>query len=287
MELIFIDGKFYPRENARVSIFDHGFLFGDGLFETIRAYNGVCFRLTEHLERLYLGAEVLRIIVPYSHKELVGFVAEAVHKNRLAEAYIRVTLTRGVGKPGIDPRTCPKASVIIAALPLTHYPAEAYAQGWEAVILNVRRNSSEALPPEFKSMSFLNNILAKLELIDRGKPEGFFLNRQGYLTEGVVSNLFVVSGERIFTPDKDSGILPGITRKIVLELCEKLKIPAEEKKMVPEELYQADECFVTNSLAEILPIRQIDNRLIGTGRPGPLTRHLHKHYQELVKKETG
>jgi branched-chain amino acid aminotransferase len=287
MELIFIDGKFYPREKAKVSVFDHGFLFGDGLFETMRAYHGVCFRLAEHLDRLYLGAEALRITVPYSKEELAGFVQEAVQRNRLAEAYIRVTLTRGVGNPGIDPRTCPKAAVIIAALPLVPYPAEAYTLGWEAVILNVRRNSPDALPPQLKSMNFLNNILAKLELIDRGKPEGFFLNQDGYLTEGIVSNLFIVFRRIVYTPEQDSGILPGITRKTVLELCEQLKIPAVEKKLVPAELYQADECFVTNSLAELLPICQVDNRLIGEGRPGLLTRRLHKHYQELVNDGTG
>jgi branched-chain amino acid aminotransferase len=287
MELIFIDGKFYPRENAKVSVFDHGFLFGDGLFETMRAYHGVCFRLAEHLDRLYLGAEALRITVPYTKEELAGFVEDSVQKNRLAEAYIRVTLTRGVGKPGLDPRTCPRAAVIIAALPLTPYPDEAYTLGWEAVILSVRRNSPHALPPQLKSMNFLNNILAKLELIDRGKPEGFFLNQDGYLTEGVVSNLFIVSREIVYTPETDSGILPGITRKTVLELCGKLRIPAVEKKLAPAELYQADECFVTNSLAEILPICQVDNRLIGQGRPGPLTRHLHKHFQDLVNDGSG
>ncbi len=285
MGLVFIDGKYYSEDQAKVSVFDHGFLFGDGLFETMRAYQGLCFRISEHLARLFKGAKALGISVPYQPSELSQLIQDTIDKNQLQEAYVRITLTRGIGRPGIDPATCPKPSVFIVALPLTPYPQSAYQEGWHAVILETVRNSTKALPPEIKSMNFLNNILGKIEVANRGVSEGFFLNQEGYLTEGLVSNMFIVVDGQVLTPSIECGLLPGITRKAVLELCTRLEIRAHEKKLLPEDLFRAEECFITNSLAEIIPICWVDGKALGTGRPGPVTRLLLKQYKMLVNEE--
>lgn len=282
---IFIDGQFYPEAKAKVSVFDHGFLYGDGLFETMRAYRGKCFRLDQHLERLWEGANYLRIHIPYTKSILKQFIHQTITENQLADAYVRVTVSRGVGKTGPDPSTCLRASIVIIALPLTPYPKETYKNGLSATILNIRRNSMEALPPNLKSMNFLNNILAKIELKDKQKEEGFFLNSDGYLTEGVVSNLFIVKNHQVITPSIDSGLLAGITREVVLELCAEHNIKSVQGKMLPGELLEADECFITNSLAEIVPVTTLDNQFIGTGQPGKTTNFLAAGYSQLVKEE--
>lgn len=271
---IYLNDRFVPPEEAVVSVFDHGFLYGDGVYETMRAYRGRVLLLAEHLARLARSASRLQLHVPVPREQLGDLIRAAVERNHLQEAYIRVTISRGVGEIGLDPALCKTPTLVIVAKPFQPYPDSFYSEGVGVAIVRTRRNLPEALPPEVKSLNFLNNILAKIEATAAGAYEGVMLNHRDELTEGTTSNLFVVQNARLRTPALECGILDGITRGVVLQLAHELKIPTEETRLGVEDLYGAEECFLTNTTQEMLPVTKVNGRKVGNGRPGQITSRL-------------
>ncbi len=282
--MIYIDGKFLPREEAKVSVFDHGLLYGDGVFEGIRAYNGRVFRLDGHLDRLYDSAKTIDLAVPITKEEMKGVVLETIRKNNLKDCYIRPIVTRGVGDLGLDPRKCAKASVICIAVEWGAMYGDLYEKGLKAVSVSVRRNAAESMPPNVKSLNYLNNILAKIEANYKGGDEAIIFDTNGYVSEGSGDNIYAVKNGEIITPPTLNN-LRGITRGAVLELAAQLGITIKEQNMGYFDLYSADEVFVTGTAAEVAPIVWIDGRSIGTGKPGPVSRQLMHAFTALTKKE--
>src|SRR5579884_112772 len=280
---IYLQDRFVPKEEAKISVFDHGFLYGDGLFETLRAYNGVIFRLSQHLERLARSAQRLELSLPAS-AQLESILYDTLNRNALRDALLRLTLTRGEGEIGLDPALCEKPTLVITARPFTGYPLDDYLIGISAALVRVRRNAPAALDPALKSTSFLNNILAKIEAKKAGAVEGIFLNSDGYLSEGTVSNLFWVRQGRLETPSLAVGLLEGITREVVIALAEKEGIPVKEGFYKPEVLIEADEAFLTNSGFELMPLTRIDGEAFGSGLPGPITGRLHHAFKEVIRE---
>jgi branched-chain amino acid aminotransferase len=281
-EYVYIDGKFFDKKDAKISVFDHGLLYGDGVFEGIRAYNGRVFRLDEHIDRMYDGAKAIMLEPPLSKTEMKKVIIETLKKNKLTDAYIRPIITRGIGDLGLDPRKCPKASVIVIAVHWGAMYGDLYEKGLTAVSVSTRRNASEALPTNIKSLNYLNNILAKIEANEKGGDEAIIFDTRGNVSEGSGDNIFVVKGGRILTPPVLQN-LNGITRACVFELCPKLKIPICEQNIGYFDLYTADEVFVTGTAAEIAPMTKIDGRIIGNGKPGPLTKKLMAAYKKLTQ----
>ncbi len=271
--IIYLDGAYLPKEEAKVSVFDHGLLYGDGVFEGIRAYNGRVFRLDEHLDRLYDSAKTIALEVPIAKAEMSEAIREVLRRNNLRDAYIRPIVTRGVGDLGLDPRKCEKPTVIIVAVEWGAMYGDLYEKGLTAVTVSIRRTPAEALPPNVKSLNYLNNILAKIEANCKGGDEAIFFDTNGYLAEGSGDNLFVVKNGEIVTPPTLNN-LRGVTRLVVLECAADLGITVVERNMGYFDLYTADEVFVTGTAAEVGPIVTIDGRTIGSGRPGPITRQL-------------
>ena len=280
---IFIDGKFYSERDAKISVFDHGLLYGDGVFEGIRAYNGRVFKLNEHIERLFYSAKAILLELPMTHVELCKATVETIRTNKLKDAYIRLIVTRGVGTLGLNPRSCKQPSVIIIAGKIQVYPAELYARGMEIVTVPTVRNLHSAVNPAIKSLNYLNNILAKIEANNAGVEEAVMLNAEGYVAEGTADNLFIVKKGALFTPPLSAGALYGITRQTVIELAEQSGVKVSEPNLTRSDLFNADECFVTGTGAEIMPVVKIDGRAIGTGKPGSLTRRLVDEYHALTK----
>ena len=283
---IYIDGRFVPAAEARISVFDHGLLYGDGVFEGIRAYNGRVFRLDQHLKRLYNGAKGILLEIPLAVDEMREAVLEALRRNELTDAYIRLVVTRGVGDLGLDPRKChggPTVFIIADAIEL--YPQEFYERGLELITVVTRRNLPEAVNPAIKSLNYLNNILAKIEVTRAGLLEGLMLNHEGYVAEATGDNVFLYSGGRLVTPPTSVGILEGITRGAVIELAAELGIPVSEERFTRLYVYTADECFLTGTAAEIIPVVAVDGRTIGDGRPGAVTRELMGRFRELTRAE--
>ncbi len=272
---IYLNDKFVPKEDAVVSVFDHGFLYGDGVYETLRAYRGRIFMLAEHLARLERSASLIQLPLPIGLDSLADLLRESLDRNQLREAYLRVTISRGAGEIGLDPALCKRPTLVVITLPFQPYPESFYTQGVAVIVAKTRRNAPEALPPQAKSLNFLNNVLAKLEAIEAGAHDALMLNQQDEVTEGTTSNVFVVQGARLRTPAVECGILDGITRSLVLRLARELGIPTEETRLTVDDLIRADECFLTNTTQEILPVTRVDGGAIGGGRPGPLTRRLH------------
>ncbi len=281
-DYIYIDGKFYDRKDAKVSVFDHGLLYGDGVFEGIRAYNGRVFRLDEHIDRMYDGAKAILLRPPLTKAEMKKVIIETLKKNKLKDAYIRPIITRGVGDLGLDPRKCPKASVIVIAVYWGAMYGDLYDKGLTAVSVSTRRNASEALPTNIKSLNYLNNILAKIEANEKGGDEAIIFDTRGNVAEGSGDNIFVVKGGKVFTPPVLQN-LNGVTRACVFELCPKLKIPIADQNIGYFDLYTADEVFVTGTAAEIAPITKIDGRIIGDGKPGQVTKKLMTAYKKLTQ----
>jgi branched-chain amino acid aminotransferase len=281
-EFVYLNGDLVPAGMARVSVFDHGFLYGDGLFETMRSYNGKVFKLGRHLDRLEQSARLMELNLPWEREELSGAVYAVLAENRLDNAYIRLTVTRGEGPVGIDPVLCPRPNLVIMAREIPPYNEEIYSQGIKIIIVSTRRNLPEACPPEIKSLNFLNNIFAKMELNKAGVTEGIMLNYRGEVTEGTVSNVFIYKAGRLLTPARECGILPGITRDTVLEIASDTGIPAAEAVLAAEDLLHAEEVFLTNSGSEIIPIVQIGDTVIRNGRPGPVTRLVLNRYRKLA-----
>lgn len=284
MSVVYINGSFVPREEAMVSVFDHGLLYGDGVFEGIRAYGGRVFRLEAHVRRLYDSARAIMLDIPMTQDEMCEAILETLRRNNLTDAYIRPVVTRGIGDLGLDPRKCPKPTVIIIAVRWDAMYGNLYEVGLNAITVAVRRNSPAALPPNIKSLNYLNNILAKIEANIKGGDEAIFLDAEGTISEGSGDNIFVVRDGKIYTPPTLNN-LKGITREVVLELASKNGIPVYETRLGIFDLYTADEVFVTGTAAEIAPVSRIDGRRIGDGKPGPLTKLLMKLFKECTEHE--
>jgi branched-chain amino acid aminotransferase len=278
---IYINEKFFEKEDAKVSVFDHGLLYGDGAFEGIRSYNRLVFKLEEHIERLYETAHTLMINIPLTRKQMGQAIIDTLKENKLNDAYIRVVVTRGEGDLGLDPRKCfGKPNIIIITDKITLYPKELYNKGMEIITVPTMRNYPEALNPMLKSLNYLNNILAKIEATNSGYNEAIMLDHQGYVAECTGDNIFIVKKGVLSTPSQ--GRLKGITRQAVLELAAKKKISTWEGLMTRHEIFTADECFLTGTAAEIIPVVKVDGRVIGDGKPGAVT----KEMMEIFTKAT-
>ena len=281
---IYLNDRFVPQEEAVVSVFDHGFLYGDGVYETMRSYQGRTLQLSEHLARLERSASRIHLDLPLSLVRLAELIRESLVRNRLQDAYLRVTVSRGAGEIGLEPSLCKTPTLVIIAKPFQPSPEAFYAEGVTVSVVRTRRNLPEAVPPQIKSLNFLNNILAKIEATAAGAHEGIMLNQREELTEGTTSNLFLVQAGRLRTPSLDCGILDGITRGLVLRLAEELTIPTEETRLGVKDLYRAEECFLTNTRQELLPVTGVDGHRLGDGRPGTLTRRLHALFRARLDR---
>jgi len=280
---IYIDGKFYSRSEAKISVFDHGLLYGDGVFEGIRSYEGVVFRLEEHLDRLYRSAHAIMLEIPLSREEMSKAVLETLKKNKLKDAYIRLVVTRGVGDLGLDPRKCSNPTVLIIIVPMVIlHSKEKREKGITTMITWVKRDPIDATTHEVKSLNYLNSILAKIETNEAGIDEAILLDRTGFVSEGAAENIFIVRGGKIITPPTSTGALRGITRDAVLQLAEKLGYTVIEKNITPNELLIADEAFLTGTAAEITPIAEVNKRKIGKGETGPITKKLIQEFSKMV-----
>ena len=282
---IWLDGKLVDQKRAVVSVFDHGLLYGDGVFEGIRSYDGLVFKLDEHLDRLYESAHTLTLEIPLSKTRMSRAVVETLKANGLRDAYIRLVVTRGTGDLGLDPRKCKKATVFIITDKIALYPREYFEKGLELATVPTVRNHPESLNPQLKTLNYLNNILAKIEATNAGVNEAILLNAQGYVTECTGENIFLVRGNRVVTPPPYVGILKGITRGVVLRIAAEAGHDVREDVFTRHELYTADEVFLTGTAAEIVPVVKIDNRRIGAGKPGPVTVKLMKAFQKVTLKE--
>jgi branched-chain amino acid aminotransferase len=281
-----MDGEFIPSAEARVSVLDRGYLYGDGVFEGIRGYNGRIFRLDQHIERLYRGAKAIALEVPMTPEEFKDIVLETVRRNGLDDCYIRAIVSRGIGDLGLDPTKCASpATVVVIASSIALYPQDVYENGLEVITCVTRRNLPEALNPQMKSLNYLNNILAKIEVVRAGAHEGLMLNHLGYVAEATGDNVFVWRGGSLITPPVHAGILEGITRMVVLELAEEMQLPVREDNLTVYDVYTADECFLTGTAAEVVPVARVDDRLIGDGKPGPITKRLMARFKEVTVTE--
>jgi branched-chain amino acid aminotransferase len=280
---IYIDGRYYDQKNAKISVFDHGFLYGDGVFEGIRAYNGRVFKLKEHIDRLFHSAKAILLNIPLPHAAIMRAVVETCRRNKIRDGYIRLVVTRGVGTLGLNPKRCKNASVVIIADKIQLYPPALYQMGMEIVTVPTTRNLHSALNPAIKSLNYLNNILAKIEANNAQCEEAIMLNSEGFVAECTGDNLFIVSSNELLTPPLSAGALYGITRGVVMELARREGLTVAEKNLTRYDLFIADECFLSGTGAEVIPIIKIDGRSIGTGRPGPTTRRLVDLYRALTK----
>lgn len=278
--LVYIDGKYYPKKEAKVSVFDHGFLYGDGVFEGIRVYDGYVFKLDDHITRLYESSKSIELEVPLSKEEFKKAILETVRKNKLRDAYLRIIVTRGMGDLGLNPVSCPKASIVIIA----DYLAPLFeGKNATAIIASTRRNAISALNPMIKSLNYLNNVLARIEANKANTSEAIMLNQNGTIAEGTGDNVFIVKNGKLITPPPTAGALIGITRETVIALAKEEKVEVVEKEITAHELYNADEAFLTGTAAEVAPLVEVDGKKIGTGKPGPVTRKLIEEFKKIRK----
>lgn len=282
--IINLNGKLVAQELAVVSVFDHGILYGDGVFEGIRFYSNNIFKLEEHIERLFDSAKVIMLNINISKEKMIEETVKTVKANGLADGYIRLVVTRGVGDLGLDPRKCKESFYFIIASKITLYPEENYLNGLTITTVAVRRSVAEALDPKIKSLNYLNNIMAKIEAANHGSPEAIMINQQGYVAEATGDNVFIIKKGKLITPDLSAGVLDGITRDTVMVLAREAGIKVEEKIMTRYDLYTADECFLTGTAAEVIPVVKIDARVIGTGKPGLITKKLQDLFHGVTKK---
>jgi branched-chain amino acid aminotransferase len=280
---IYIDGKYFDERNAKISVFDHGLLYGDGVFEGIRAYHGRVFRLQEHIERLFCSAKAILLTIPLTHQEMMRAVLDTCRRNKLRDGYIRLVVTRGAGTLGLNPNRCQHPAVIIIADKIQLYPPELYAKGLDIVTVPTTRNLHSALNPAIKSLNYLNNILAKIEANNSGCEEAILLNAEGFVSECTGDNLFIIRRGDLLTPPLSAGALYGITRSVVIELARQAGMTVSEPNLTRYDLFNADECFLTGTGAELIPVVKIDGRVIGTGEPGPRFRQLASEYHALTK----
>ena len=279
---IWLDGKLVPEAEAKVSVFDHGLSYGDGIFEGIRFYNGRVFRLEEHTRRLFLSARAILINMPWSEDEINQAVCETIKANGLQDGYVRLVVTRGVGGLGLNPYLCKDPSMFIIASTISLYPEEHYENGLELVTCSTRRPAPGALSPQVKSLNYLNNVMAKAEAIKGGAIEGVMLNEQGYVAECTGDNIFIVKRGKVYTPPVSDGALDGITREVIFELCQSNEVIIEEKTLTRYDIYTADECFLSGTAAEVIPATKLDERPIGSGSPGEVTRKLIAAFRALA-----
>jgi branched-chain amino acid aminotransferase len=280
---VYINGKFRDEADATISVFDHGLLYGDGIFEGIRAYNGRVFKLKEHIDRLFYSAKAILLELPMSHADLMKAVVDTCRQNDVRDGYIRLVITRGVGTLGLNPNRCKNPSVIIIAGKIQLYPAELYDKGMDIITVPTVRNLHSALNPAIKSLNYLNNILAKIEATNSGCEEAVMLNAEGFVAECTGDNLFIVKENQVLTPPLTAGALYGITRRVVLDLARELGLQTAEPNLTRYDLFNAEECFLTGTGAELVPVVRIDGRVIGTGKPGPITQRLVSQYHALTK----
>lgn len=282
---VYLNGELVDKKDAKISIFDHGLLYGDGIFEGIRSYDCLIFQLKEHLDRLFKSAGGIQLNIPITKGELEKAIIETLKANKLKDAYIRLVVTRGIGDLGLDPYKCKAPSVFIITDKIMFYPKEFYESGLKIIVANIKRNNVSALPPTIKSLNYLNNILAKLEAIKAGVEEALMFNADGYACECTGDNIFIVKGNKLITPSIEAGALEGITRNVVMEIAHNKNIEVKEELLRLKDLYDADECFLTGTAAEIIPVTEIDDCKIGNGHPGKLTSELIKEFREKTKRE--
>jgi branched-chain amino acid aminotransferase len=280
---IYLNGNYVQKENAMISVYDHGFLYGDGIFEGIRIYNGNIFKCRQHLDRLYDSAKSIMLDIPLSYEDMKSVLIETVRRNELRDGYIRLVVSRGPGDLGLDPRRSPKANVIIIVEQLAIYPEEAYLNGLKTVSVSTRRNIPDALNPKIKSLNYLNNILVKIQANLAGVGEAIMLNSQGFVAEGSSDNIFIIKRGVVFTPPCYCGALEGITRAAIIEICQKVGIPIKEEPFTLHDVYVADEVFFTGTAAEVIAVREVDARIIGEGKAGPITTRLLKEFRSVVE----
>lgn len=281
---VYIKGKFVDRKKAVVSVFDHGLLYGDGVFEGIRNYNGLVFRLEQHIDRLYTSADLIRLKIPLSKKGMIKAVMDTLKRNKLKDTYIRLVVTRGPGDLGLDPRKCNNKSVVIIITDsIALYPKAFYKNGLTIITAKIRRNLPQAINPKIKSLNYLNNILAKIDAIDAGVPEAIMLTHDGFVAECTGDNIFVVKDKVLNTPPVHIGGLDGITRDAVIDIAKKKNIRFREKMLTLIDIYRADECFLTGTAAEIVPVVSVDKKVIGSGKPGIITNCLLEEFKKATK----
>lgn len=282
---VYINGTFYNKEDAKISVFDHALLYGDGVFEGIRLYSGNVFRLDEHLERLEYSAHALLLELPWTREQIAEAICETCRQNNLVDGYVRLIVTRGAGALGLSPRSCSDPQLIIIAGQIQLYPQEYYEKGLKIITSSTRRTSSAAFPPMVKSLNYLNNVMAKIDSLNLGYPEAVMLNDQGYVAECTGDNIFIVQKGKLFTPPVSAGSLTGITREAVLDCAKALDLEVVEANLTRYDLWVSKECFVTGSAAEIVPVVEVDARRIGEGKPGPITRQLLAEFHRRVTLE--
>jgi len=280
--LVYVDGSYYPKSQAKISVFDHGLLYGDGIFEGIRAYNGSVFRLKEHIDRLYRSAHMIMLEIPMAKEQMIQAVLETLRKNSLKDSYIRLIVTRGVGDLGLNPKKCAKPTTIIITDTITLHKVEAKEKGVTAMLSWVKRDPVDATSHEIKSLNYLNSILAKIEANIAGVDEAICLDKNGFICEGVAENIFMVKNGKLFTPPSYTGALQGITAEEVMRLARRLGYDVEEKNITPYELFNAEEAFFTGTAAEIIPVREINKRTVDSGNPGPITKKLIAEFSKAV-----
>jgi branched-chain amino acid aminotransferase len=280
---IYLDGQLVPESAAKISVFDHGLLYGDGVFEGIRFYNGRVFRLEEHTRRIFDSAKSILLTIPMSPEEFIRATVETVKANGLRDGYIRAVVTRGTGPMGLSPYKCPKASIFIIAASIQLYPESAYQNGLTMATVATRRPRHDILPPLVKSLNYLNNVMAKVEAMQAGAEEGLMLNDQGLVAECTGDNIFIIRDGIVSTPPLTAGALDGITRKVAMEICEELNIPIRERDLTRHEVYTADECFLTGTAAEVIAAVKLDQRIIGDGKPGAITQRIIARFRELTQ----
>ncbi|MDD3363525.1 MAG: branched-chain-amino-acid transaminase [Syntrophomonas sp.] len=281
---IYLDGKFVPEEDAKVSVFDHGFLYGDGVFEGIRAYHNSVFKMKEHVDRLYDSAQVINMKIPLTKEEMTEVILETCRQNELQDCYIRAVVSRGKGDLGLDPRKCSVPTIVCIASSISLYPDELYEKGMEVITVPTRRNGPEGVNPRIKSLNYLNNIMAKIEANMAGVPEAILLNQEGYVAECTGDNIFIVKNGIVKTPAIHIGLLDGVTRNEVIKLAKQMGIEVQETTFTRYDLFVADEVFLTGTAAELIPVTTIDSRVIGDGKPGPVFNRLLSGFRELVKE---
>lgn len=280
---VYIDGKYYPKSQAKISVFDHGLLYGDGVFEGIRAYDGLVFKLKEHVDRLYGSAHVIMLQIPMSREEMVKTVVDTLRRNGLRDSYIRLIVTRGMGDLGLNPKKCPKPTIIVITDTISLHKGEAKEKGVTAMLSWVKRDPVDATSHEIKSLNYLNSILAKIEANINNVDEAICLDKNGFVCEGVAENIFIVKGGKLSTPPSCTGALPGITADTVKKLATRLGYEVSDKNITPYELFTADEVFFTGTAAEVVPVREINKRPINDGTPGPITKKLMEEFARIIR----
>ena len=283
--IIYLDGRFVAEEDALISVFDHGFLYGDAVYEGMRCHEGKVFRLAEHLKRLYESAKTIRLEIPFSIEEFQELHLEAIRRNNFQNAYIRTIVSRGYGHLGMDPRKCPRPTVVIIPSDIHIYPRELYETGMSVIIPSTRKSRPDSLTHRVKTTSNFVNIMAKMAASRQGFAEAVMLSSEGYVADATVDNVFIIKDGELLTPPKHVGIIAGITRNAILKMAKELGFSAREEILLPQDLYNADECFLTGTAAGIMPVVRVDERVIGNGHPGDLTHQLMIAYWELVKRD--